>query len=176
MGTARKAFLFKPGEYGSDAGANDPTTATDFIDSPVGFYESVAGLGDSPEDVTVNGNLRSAPSGGALTVFWRSLSNMTINPIEADETPHTLRWHTSQASPLRRMNITGNLHLNSPAGGFAFGSAVANSKISGTVDSGQARPNLPTDPGKGGQAALLHAQQRHRRVGWHSRKLRLLRR
>ena len=131
---ARNAVFFMPGTYGSTAGQNTPATATGFIDSAVGFMETVQGLGASPDDVTINGNLRAGQSTGfSLGTFWRSLENVRINPIEADETPHTLRWNTSQASPLRRVDIVGNLDL---AGGVAGGNLIANSRISGVVTAG----------------------------------------
>lgn len=130
----RNAVYFMPGTYGSAAGQNTPATATGFIDSPVGFMETVQGLGASPDDVTINGNLRVGVSTGfALGTFWRSLANVRINPIEADETPHTLRWNTSQASPVRRVDIVGNLDLS---GGVAGGNLIANSRISGAVTAG----------------------------------------
>jgi hypothetical protein len=130
----RNAVLFMPGSYGSAAGQDTPTTATGIIDAPVGFMETVQGLGADPGGVTINGNLRAGAAGRvALDTFWRSLSNVRINPIEADEAPHTLRWNTSQACPLRRVDITGNLDL---AGGVAGGNLIANSRIAGVVTAG----------------------------------------
>jgi hypothetical protein len=130
----RNAVYFMPGKYGSAAGQDTPATATGFIDSPVGFMETVQGLGASPDDVTINGNLRVGKSpGSALGTFWRSLENLRINPIEADETAHTMRWNTSQASPLRRVDIAGNLDLT---GGVAGGNLIANSRVSGVVTAG----------------------------------------
>ena len=130
----RSAVYFMPGTYGSAAGQNAPATATGIIDSPVGFMETVQGLGASPEGVTINGNLRvGTPTGVALGTFWRSLRNVRINPIEADETPHTMRWNTSQACPVRRVDIVGGLDL---AGGVAGGNLIANSRIAGLVSAG----------------------------------------
>jgi hypothetical protein len=130
----RNAVYFMPGTYGSAAGEDTPATATGFIDAPVGFMETVQGLGASPDDVVINGNLRAGTATGvALGTFWRSLENVKINPIEADEAPHTLRWNTSQASPLRRVDIAGNLDL---AGGVAGGNLIANTRVSGVVMAG----------------------------------------
>ena len=130
----RNAVLFMPGTYGSPAGQDTPTTATGIIDAPVGFMETLQGLGADPGEVTINGNLRVGEAGRvALATFWRSLANVLINPIEADEAPHTLRWNTSQACPLRRVDITGNLDL---AGGVAGGNLIANSRIAGIVTAG----------------------------------------
>ncbi len=81
FGTQRYALLFEPGVYGSTA---EP------LDFQVGFYTEVAGLGASPNDVTINGHVDvynqcfpvapGAPTNcTALDNFWRSLSNLTIN-------------------------------------------------------------------------------------------------
>jgi hypothetical protein len=143
--TIRNAVFFMPGTYGSAAGRNDPTTASDFIDSPVGFMETVQGLGASPDDVTINGNLRvGASTGFALATFWRSLSNVKINPIQADEPAHTMRWNTSQAAPVRRVDIVGNLDL---AGGVGGGNLISNSRISGNVTAGFDWTTDPTPVG-----------------------------
>jgi hypothetical protein len=47
--TVRHAFLFKPGAY--------------TVDVQVGYYTSVAGLGLSPDDVTINGIVHSDAAG-----------------------------------------------------------------------------------------------------------------
>jgi len=48
MGTQRYALLFKPGTYG---------TAAQPLVFQVGYYTEVAGLGQSPRDVTINGKI-----------------------------------------------------------------------------------------------------------------------
>ena len=59
MGTNRYALLFKPGSYG---------TAANPLIIQVGYYTEVAGLGQNPTDVTINGHVdvynrcRPAPS------------------------------------------------------------------------------------------------------------------
>lgn len=115
MGTARVALLFKPGAYGTDAVP---------LQFKVGYYTEVAGLGASPTDVTINGKIevknRCLENGGttnclALVNFWRSLSNLTIavngkgqGGCEASAN----FFAVSQASPMRRLNVTGgNLSL-----------------------------------------------------------------
>jgi hypothetical protein len=71
--TVRQAFLFKPGSYN--------------VDVQVAYYTSVAGLGLSPDDVTINGEVRVEgqvqPDGSvsALVNFWRSAENLSVNPI-----------------------------------------------------------------------------------------------
>src|SRR5437762_6316346 len=75
FGSGRYALLFKPGTYG----------ATDPLVFSVGYYTQVAGLGASPTDVTLNGEVnvhnRCLGPGNcvALVNFWRSLENITIN-------------------------------------------------------------------------------------------------
>nr|WP_320132496.1 hypothetical protein [uncultured Holophaga sp.] len=127
----RNAVYFLPGTYGSAAGADDPTTATGFISSSVGYNETVQGLGSAPGDVVINGNLTV---NGNLRTFWRSLANVKINPIQADEAAHTLRWSTSQACPLRRVDIAGNLDVKGAA--VTAGNLLENSRVSGQVDGG----------------------------------------
>ncbi|WP_220790798.1 hypothetical protein [Aquipseudomonas ullengensis] len=152
-----------PGVYGSDAGQNDPATATGIVNAEIGYYTAVYGLGRSPEDVLINGALHVEPKqenpygnpqddsleSNSLTKFWRSMSNLTINPIqrpvgddallpypEGIAPPNTLRWAVSQAAPLRRVNILGNLELSGHYGAYAFGTYIANSQVQGSVISG----------------------------------------
>jgi hypothetical protein len=158
--TGRHAILFKPGTYGSAAGEDDPSTATDVINGQIGYYESVSGLSEAPTGVTINGALHSEgqqtkpndpwdDGDEALNNFWRSLSNLTINPIQqptaADAAltfpegvadPHTLRWAVSQAAPLRRVNVEGNLSLFPRFGSFSSGGYIADSTVSGQITSG----------------------------------------
>ncbi|GAA4846094.1 hypothetical protein GCM10023221_25690 [Luteimicrobium xylanilyticum] len=175
--TDRHAFFFKPGTYGSAAGQDNPATATDVINGQVGYYETVAGLGSNPDDVTINGAVHAEGvpptnvcpwdnSGGgdsALTNFWRSLSNMKINPIQqpvatdtgvkgvcypTDDNPdgllnpegvadaHQLRWAVSQAAPLRRLDVTGSLSVFPRFGGFSSGGYLSDSRVAGTITSG----------------------------------------
>jgi hypothetical protein len=132
FGTQRYALLFKPGTYGS---ASDP------LIFQVGYYTEVAGLGASPRDVTINGaievfNQCDASDCNALNNFWRSLSNLTINvPRRSECRSGTEFWAVSQASPLRRVNVTGgNLSLMdycSPPPQFASGGFISDSAFSG---------------------------------------------
>ncbi|MGH8961360.1 MAG: adenylyl cyclase [Jatrophihabitantaceae bacterium] len=108
FGTQRYALLFKPGTYGSVA---DP------LDFQVGFYTEVAGLGQSPDDVTINGSVDvyNQSDGTALDNFWRSLSNLHIavaGPGGNGSTNgcygNTEFWAVSQAAPMRRVDVTGH--------------------------------------------------------------------
>jgi hypothetical protein len=143
FGTQRYTLLFEPGTYGS---------AADPLNFQVGYYTEVAGLGSSPNDVTINGTIDvfnqcfpSAPGTTnciALDNFWRSLSNLTINVAGGTGCQTgTDFWAVSQAAPMRRVDITGgNLSLQdfcSAGPQFASGGFIADSKFSGgTVISG----------------------------------------
>jgi hypothetical protein len=138
FGTARYALLFEPGTYGS---TDDPLTFQ------VGYYTEVAGLGVSPDDVTINGSVDvynqcdSTNSCVALNNFWRSLSNLTINVAgQTGCESGTDFWAVSQASPMRRVNLTGgNLSLMDYCNGspdYASGGFIADSAFSGTVING----------------------------------------
>jgi hypothetical protein len=114
MGAQRYAVLFKPGAYGS---------AVAPLIVQVGYYTEVAGLGQSPGDVQVNGHVdvynrcftddQANVSCIALNNFWRSLANLQINVMGLDGCRGSGNfWAVSQAAPMRRVNVTGgNLTL-----------------------------------------------------------------
>lgn len=114
----RYALLFKPGVY--------------HLDVRVGYYTHVMGLGKTPEEVTIVGAVRSNcdEGGHVLCNFWRAVENLTIIPTADDKTN---TWAVSQAAPLRRVHIKGNLKLfeGASSGGF-----MANCKVDGIVFSG----------------------------------------
>lgn len=113
----RYALLFKPGTY--------------HLDIRVGYYMHIMGLGNSPEDVEIIGAVRSnsTQGGHVLCNFWRTAENLTIVPAKDS----TNTWAVSQAAPLRRVYVKGNLKLfeGPSSGGF-----MADCKIDGTVFSG----------------------------------------
>jgi hypothetical protein len=132
FGTGRYALLFKPGTYGASA----PLVFS------VGYYTQVAGLGASPTDVTLNGEVnvhnRCLGPGNcvALTNFWRSLENMTINVAgQHDCDTSAEMWAVSQAAPVRRVNVHGFTtfmdYCTPPS--FASGGFAADSKFSDSV-------------------------------------------
>ncbi len=140
MGSNRYALLFKPGVYG---------TAEQPLQIKVGYYTEIAGLGDSPTDVTINGKVEvynRCLDGGtgnciALVNFWRTLSNLTIN-VNAkgqDGCRAANFWAVSQAVSLRRVNVQGgDFSLMDYCGNgpyFASGGFIADSKF-GTVING----------------------------------------
>jgi hypothetical protein len=111
FGSQRKAFLFKPGTYG--------------VTADLGYYTSVAGLGATPDDVTISGGVRVEGRSDALTNFWRSAENLAV--------PST-RWAVSQAAPLRRVHVRGDLALHTADYAYASGGYLADVKVDGNVD------------------------------------------
>jgi len=119
FGPQRYALLFKPGSYN--------------VNANVGFFTQVAGLGLSPDDVTINGSVHVEADWlgdqNATQNFWRSAENMSVNP-----TGGTDKWAVSQAAPYRRMHVRGNLQLDD--GGWSSGGFISDSKIDGQIRSG----------------------------------------
>jgi len=144
MGTNRYALLFKPGTYG---------TVAQPLQMKVGYYTEVAGLGASPADVTINGKIevynRCLDGAGttnchALVNFWRTLSNLSliVNGAGQDGCRASANfWAVSQASSMRRLNISGgNLSLMDycTAGPqYASGGFIADSNVPFTVNGSQ---------------------------------------
>lgn len=124
FGTERYALLFKPGTYN--------------VLFDVGFYTHVAGLGQSPDDVLIEGGVNVPaywmPNRNATCNFWRAFENFSINASAA--TNNTTTIAVSQAAPLRRMHIrsSGGLWLfqvdpSTGAGGWASGGFMADSVV-----------------------------------------------
>lgn len=130
--TNRYAFLFKPGVHN--------------VKVNVGYYTSVIGLGTSPKDTSIqhiiceNGDFDY--TGGALSNFWRSVENVYTKPsmIWNNEQTPTMLWAVSQASPLRRIYVEGNLDLweynYGCCAGYASGGYLSNSVVTGQISSG----------------------------------------
>ncbi len=116
----RFAFLFSPGHY--------------TLDVKVGYYTQVLGIGQSPNDVVIEGGVQalsmSGFNGSVLINFWRAVENLTIIPTNQ----HPNIWAVSQAAPMRRVHIKGNLQLHQQ--GAASGGFLADSKIEGSIDFG----------------------------------------
>jgi len=134
FGTQRDAILFAPGTYGSAA---DPLTIM------VGYYTSIAGLGQNPNQVVINGSIdvHNQCFGGqtncvALVNFWRSVSNLTINVAgQSGCFAGNDMWAVSQAAPMRRVQINGGVTLMDFCDGspdFASGGFIADSKFTGS--------------------------------------------
>ncbi len=126
FGQGRFALLFKPGQYN--------------LNVEVGFYTHVAGLGRLPGDVTIDGAVRTDASWmnyNATCNFWRCVENLTVKPRRDRR---GMMWAVSQAAPMRRTHIKGDLHLSS--GGWSSGGFLADCKIDGTVISGSQQQYL----------------------------------
>jgi len=126
--TNRYAVLFKPGTYA--------------VQAPIGYYESIAGLGTTPGAVTINGFITpnfgtTFPGANVTDTFWRSLENMAVNPTQdtaQNAAPNTLQWGVSQGAPLRRLQINGSLELTDSYCGFASGGFISDTVVTGNVN------------------------------------------
>src|SRR5579871_3004275 len=119
FGKDRYALLFLPGDY--------------HIDTPIGFYTQVLGLGATPDAVHITGNVHSdasLPRNNATCTFWRGVEGFSVTPTDG-----TMQWAVSQAAPFRRMHIRGDLVLHQK-GGWASGGWMSDSLIDGNVGSG----------------------------------------
>jgi len=123
FGSNRYAFFFKPGTYAAKI--------------RVGFYTQVYGLGKSPDDVTINGEVRvdgDWQNGNCTLNFWRGCENLAIVPKDGNDT-----WAVSQAAPFRRIHVKGPLNLfqvHDGKGGWASGGFMADTKVDGPVTPG----------------------------------------
>ena len=117
FGPNRYALLFKPGQYK--------------LDVQIGYYMHLAGLGQRPDDVQIDGAVRSNSRGHALTNFWRAVENVAITPSRDDG---VCVWAVSQAATMRRAHIKGDLHLFDQ--GYSSGGFLADSVVDGQVSSG----------------------------------------
>ncbi|MFJ6795194.1 discoidin domain-containing protein [Streptomyces sp. NPDC091268] len=118
FGSGRYQFLFKPGTYNG-------------LNAQIGFYTSISGLGLSPDDTTINGDVTVDAgwfNGNATQNFWRSAENLALNPVNGTD-----RWAVSQAAPFRRMHVKGGLNLAPTGYGWASGGYIADSRIDGQV-------------------------------------------
>ena len=130
FGTQRYALLFEPGTYGSSA------TPLNF---QVGYYTTVAGLGQSPADVVINGSIdvyNQCFDGSCIASdnFWRSLSNLTINVTNPTFGCYAGEfWAVSQAAPIRRVLVNGNATFMDYCTGpsYASGGFIADSEFAG---------------------------------------------
>ncbi|MBW4037439.1 MAG: coagulation factor 5/8 type domain-containing protein [Acidobacteria bacterium] len=119
FGTQRNAFLLMPGDY--------------HLNVPIGFYTEVEGLGATPDATHIYGDVHvdaAARNNNATTTFWRAAENFAVTPSSG-----TMQWAVSQAVPMRRMHILGNLVLNQKHG-WASGGWMSDTLVDGNVDSG----------------------------------------
>ncbi len=124
----RYAVLFMRGAYS--------------VEAPVGYYESIAGLGETPGDVIIDGFLTpnygsTFPGVNITDTFWRSMENLTFNPATnsaQNAAPNTLQWGVSQGAPLRRLQINGSLELTDSYCGNASGGFLSDTVVTGNVN------------------------------------------
>lgn len=144
MSTNRQAVYFLPGQYGS---AEDP------LQVKVGYYTEVAGLGASPEDVTVHGAVevynRCLEGGGtgnclALVNFWRTISNLSIDIDKAGQDgcrQSAEFWAVSQAVSMRRLDVSGGtlslMDYCTAGPQYASGGFIADSRLPAVVNGSQ---------------------------------------
>lgn len=116
----RYALLFRPGTYR--------------LEVQVGFYTQVAGLGQSPDDVVIDGAVRSNANWmkdrNATCNFWRSMENLSVMPAAGK--PNV--WAVSQGTGVRRVHMKGDIDLWD--GGWSSGGLLADSKVDGNITSG----------------------------------------
>jgi hypothetical protein len=147
----RYSVFFEPGTYG---------TAASPLVFQVGYYTQVAGLGSLPSDTVINGaidvfnNLCTAGTQNcnADDNFWRSLSNLDLNvdlpttvPAYAPPAIDAFGagcdnsaefWAASQAAPMRRVIINGNVVAQDYCANdnYASGGFLADSELTGDLD------------------------------------------
>jgi len=130
--TNRYAVLFQPGTY--------------TVQAPIGFYETIAGLGQTPGQVIVNGFItpnfgttaQYYPGTYLTTTFWRSMENLTFNVATnsaQNAGANTLQWGVSQGTSFRRMQVNGALELTDSYCGEASGGFTGDSVVTGQVNS-----------------------------------------
>lgn len=118
FGSNRYAILLKPGHYNTNI--------------KVGFYTQLLGLGQTPDAVTIEGDVQvnaAWHNGDATQNFWRGVENLSVTP-----TSGTMKWAVSQASPLRRLHVRGNMVLDD--NGWSSGGFIADTLIDKQVNSG----------------------------------------
>ncbi|BDZ43065.1 coagulation factor 5/8 type [Paraoerskovia sediminicola] len=156
MSTDRYAVLFEPGTYGS---------AADPLQFGVGYYTEVAGLGQAPDDVTIEGAIevrnRCLADGGtsnciALVNFWRTISNLALDVNTTGQggcEATTNFWAVSQAVSMRRLDVRGPLSLMdycSAGPQYASGGFIADSRFDTTLVNGSQQQWLTRNSVLGG--------------------------
>lgn len=121
FGDDRYAIYFLPGTYDEK------------IQARVGFYTQIAGLGASPEDVSLGGLTCDArwlgdnKNHNATCNFWRGAENLSVRGY--------VTWAVSQATFMRRLHIGKTIYLHD-SNGWASGGFLADSRVELAVSSG----------------------------------------
>ena len=176
-GGGKREFFFLPGTYGDPSVTPATATTSNVIQAEVAPGTVVAGVGKSPCDVVINGAL--SINNGFLAIRDSQMSNLTINPIQANVPAGGMLWYTSQTATLRRVNILGDLYVSpvtqtpgaceTPCNpvtqgfqinvipGVANGFVITNSVITGKVINGDGL-NRPGTEGNGGNSDIYFQQ------------------
>jgi hypothetical protein len=126
FGTQRYTLAFEPGTYN--------------VSVPVGYYTQVIGLGQNPSQTVITGGgvyANAAWNGGNATEnFWRGVENITLDPSSG-----STEWAVSQADPMRRVQVDGNLVLDDDTSGntssnWSSGGFISDSIVTGQINSG----------------------------------------
>jgi Ricin-type beta-trefoil lectin domain len=126
FGTQRYTLAFEPGTYN--------------VSVPVGYYTQVIGLGQNPSQTVITGGgvyANAAWNGGNATEnFWRGVENITLDPSSG-----STEWAVSQADPMRRVQVDGNLVLDDDTSGntssnWSSGGFISDSVVTGQINSG----------------------------------------
>lgn len=121
FGDDRYAVYFLPGTY------------DERIQARVGFYTQIAGLGVSPDDVSLYNLTCDArwlgdnKNHNATCNFWRGAENLAVREY--------VTWAVSQATFMRRFHIGKTIYLHD-SNGWASGGFLADSKVELAVNSG----------------------------------------
>lgn len=121
FGDGRYAVYFLPGTYDEK------------IQARVGFYTQIAGLGASPDDVSLYNLTCDArwlgdnKNHNATCNFWRGAENLSVRGY--------VTWAVSQATFMRRFHIGKTIYLHD-SNGWASGGFLADSKVELAVNSG----------------------------------------
>jgi hypothetical protein len=132
FGTQRYELMFEPGTYN--------------VSVPVGFYTEVVGLGQNPSQTVITGGgiytNAAWNNGNATENFWRDVENITSDPSSG-----STEWAVSQADPMRRVQIDGNMVLDDDTSGntssnWSSGGFIGDSIVTGQVNSGSQQQYL----------------------------------
>ncbi|MGA3082224.1 MAG: coagulation factor 5/8 type domain-containing protein, partial [Terracidiphilus sp.] len=130
--TNRYQIFFEPGTYTG-------------VESEVGYYEAIGGLGETPSAVNISQGYLTAnqtdgascvapqPAGCMTVNFWRALENMAMT-IPASCCDSTVQWGVSQGAAFRRMDINGGVELADSTCGETSGGFIADSVITGLLN------------------------------------------
>lgn len=149
-GHATQAGEPTPGEFSNDRYAILFEPGVHTLNVNVGFYTSIIGLGKKPKDTTIskvtceNGNF--CYTVGALDNFWRSAENFYTKPSKTWNGKVSMLWAVSQAAPMRRVFVDGDLclfeYVDSTCpnpdhhAGFSSGGFMADCHVNGDILSG----------------------------------------